>query len=413
MAGASGQGTTFNLPNFEGPLYGISPEDHPFLSMLGGLYGGEPVNSTVFSWQEYDLRAAAVRAALEGANAPTAENRVRGNVKNVLQIVHEAIDVSYTKGATANQVQDVGSAHPNISGTGQGNPVRNEYDWQVEQALKQVARDMEYSLINGTFVEPANNSTARKTRGIVEAITTNAVNAATATGLTADVLDTSAATTEIWTSTGHGFVDRDEIAAIEPTANTTPAIVAGARFWVDVIDANTFYLHTSPTLSLASRVIVDTAVASLDFRRKRPLTASVVKDAMQLAWDNGGLSESETATLMVNSWNKRKLSEAFITGANYQEMSRNVGGVNVQTIETDFGRVNVVLNRYVPVDTIVVVSLDQCRLKWLGTEKGTFFMEPLAKIGASDRSQLYGEFGLEYGNQLAHAKITDLNSAGL
>nr|WP_231648377.1 DUF5309 domain-containing protein [Saccharothrix sp. NRRL B-16348] len=30
------------------------------------------------------------------------------------------------------------------------------------------------------------------------------------------------------------------------------------------------------------------------------------------------------------------------------------------TIETDFGRLSVMLNRYMPTDTVQVVSLDQC-----------------------------------------------------
>ena len=37
-----------------------------------------------------------------------------------------------------------------------------------------------------------------------------------------------------------------------------------------------------------------------------------------------------------------------------------------------------------------------------------FFEEPLAKTGASDKSQLYGEVGLKYGNEKAHAVQTGL-----
>jgi hypothetical protein len=34
--------------------------------------------------------------------------------------------------------------------------------------------------------------------------------------------------------------------------------------------------------------------------------------------------------------------------------------------------------------------------------KGHFFEEPLAKTGASDEVQIYGEIGLEYGKETAH-----------
>jgi hypothetical protein len=43
--------------------------------------------------------------------------------------------------------------------------------------------------------------------------------------------------------------------------------------------------------------------------------------------------------------------------------------------------------------------------------KGHFFAEPLARTGAKDRTQLYGEVGLKYGNQRTHGKIAGLVTA--
>ena len=87
--GITGQSTTFNLPNFVGELFGLTPEDTPFLSMAGGLSGGKSVDATLWGWQTYDLRDASQPSVLEGANAPTAEARVRGWEFNVVQIHHE------------------------------------------------------------------------------------------------------------------------------------------------------------------------------------------------------------------------------------------------------------------------------------------------------------------------------------
>jgi hypothetical protein len=70
--------------------------------------------------------------------------------------------------------------------------------------------------------------------------------------------------------------------------------------------------------------------------------------------------------------------------------------------ETDFGKLNVMLSRIVPKHALTVVSLEQCDPVFLEIpEKGVFFVEPLAKTGASEQAQLYGEIGLEYGNPLA------------
>lgn len=319
MAGITGLGTTFNLPNYVGELFSLSPEDTPFLSAIGGLTGGQAVNSTIFSWSTYDLRDAADdRQRTEGADAPTAEERVRAAGQNVLEIHQEQVSVSYTKQAATNQF--AGSA-PFVGGS---NAVTDELSWQLQQEIKQVARDVEKSFITGTYALPGNNSTARKTRGILEAISTN------------------------------------------------------------VIDLNS-----------------------------AELTADDVLDLMQLAWENGGISETETRTLMCGATVKRKLTDLFVSSKGYQESTRNVGGVDLQTIETDFGRTNLMLNRYVPNTDLVVVSLEECAPRFLEIPgQGHFFAEPLAKTGASEKVQLYGEIGLYYGNQLKHAKISEIGADG-
>lgn len=316
MAGITGMGQTFNLPNFVGELFAVTPTDTPFLSAIGGLTGGKAVTATQFQWQGYDLRSAAQNTKKEGDVAPTAEERVRFNVSNVVQIHQEAVDVSYTKQAATGQFGGL-----SIAGE---NPVKDEFAWQVEQMLKQIARDVEFSFINGQYNLPADNTTARKTRGIMQAVTSNVIPNGTAAAL----------------------------------------------------------------------------------------TEKMVLDLMQMIWDNGGIKESETATVVVNSFQKRALSKIFITDKNYQEAERTVGGVNLQTIDTDFGRINIMLNRYMPADQLAVVSMEQCAPVLLNIpDKGFLFVEMLAKTGANDKAQIYGEIGLEYGNEKAHGKITGLKTS--
>ncbi|USY19719.1 DUF5309 domain-containing protein [Nocardiopsis exhalans] len=324
MPGITGMGTTFNLPNYVGELFSVSPEDTPFLAAIGGLTGGRPANATHFTWSGYDLRdASETRQRTEGADAPTAEGRARFGVMNVVEIHQETVETSYTKQAATGQFGDLGANHPNVEGLSGVNAITDEHGWQIAQALKQVARDVEMSFIRGTYNDPGTNATARRTRGILEAIETN------------------------------------------------------------VIDAD------------------DTGA--------QPLTEAMVLDLLQDVWESGGISESETATLMTGAAQKRALSTIFITDKNYQESTRNVGGVNVQTIETDFGRLNLLLDRWMPADQLAVVSLEQCAPRFLPVPgKGFLFQEELAKTGASDRTQIYGEIGLEYGNEKTHGKIINL-----
>lgn len=310
-------GLTYNLPNFVGDLFSISPEDTPLLSAIGGLTGGREAVDKSFEWEFYDLRDAdEARQRVEGANAPTAEERVRENASNVVEIHQEAVSISYTRMA-------VGARGGYGTSARGSSPVGNELAWQMEQQLKQVARDVELTFIIGEYQNPSNNSTPRKTRGLLEAIQTN------------------------------------------------------------VIDLN-----------------------------GAALTEEDVNDLFQLGFDNGGLQEGETRTLIVGSAMKRQLTKVFLSDHDSQPLSRSVGGVSLQVISTDFGSANVMVDRYMPVDTLIAASLEDLAPRFLNVPgKGHFFWEPLAKVGAAENSQLYGEIGLETGNERKHAKIVKAATA--
>ena len=74
-----------------------------------------------------------------------------------------------------------------------------------------------------------------------------------------------------------------------------------------------------------------------------------------------------------------------------------------------FGQV--AIDRALPADAIAVVSLEQVAPVFLNIPgKGVLFEEELAKTGAADKTQIYGEIGLEYGNQAAHGVLRGLFS---
>lgn len=317
MATITGIATTYNCPNYVGELFAASPEDTPFLSAIGGLTGGESVGSSIFTWEGYDLRDADdSRQRTEGADATALEARARFSAFNVLEIHQEAVAVSYTKlGAT----RQVGSGTSATQVTADTMPA-DELAWQVEQKLKEVARDIEKAFLTGVYSNPATNATPRKTRGLINAITTN-------------------------------------------TATTT--------------------------------------------HKAGELTEDEILDLMQKVWTAGGMRESETRTVIVNATLKRALSRIFLKDAGYRHSDRNVGGVNLQTFETDFGTCNIMLSGLMPVDKLVVASLEQIKPAFLEVPgKGHLFAEPLAKTGSADKVQLYCETGLIYGNEKAHGVLT-------
>src|SRR5690554_2091127 len=122
MPGITGQGTTYNEPNYVGELFRITPEATPLLSAIGGLTGGKSTKAVEKEWQTTDLRDNDQNVALEGAAAPAGQARVRVNVTNVAEIHHSAVETSYTKQSTPNKTTTAG-----VEGT---NPITNEHDEQ-------------------------------------------------------------------------------------------------------------------------------------------------------------------------------------------------------------------------------------------------------------------------------------------
>lgn len=407
MPGITGQGTTFNLPNFVGELFAVTPTDTPFLSAIGGLTGGESADASLFQWQGYDLRDAdKTRQRTEGANAPTGEARVRFNVNNVVEIHQEAVEISYTKLAATGQFNSTGSAHPGSVGIAGTNPVLNELDTQINWALIQIARDVEKGFLNGRFNNPVDNTTPRRTRGILEATTTNVSDQGVLVGDGASTIDAAGVVTE----TAHGLSVNDVVVARALAGDAIGVLDEDQLYFVNTVPgANTFTVSASLG---GATITFPGATGVADFYDTVALTETMVLDLLQTVWTAGGIMQSETATLMTNAGLKRALTNIFITAKGFQETSRTVGGVAVTTIETDFGTLNIMLNRHLPTGALQVVSLEECSPVFLPVpNKGFLFVEPLAKEGASERSQIYGEIGLKYGNERKHGKILGVVAA--
>lgn len=395
-----GQGNTYNLPNYVGELFAATPTDTPFTSSIGGLTGGKRATATIHTWSGYDLRDADKnRQRAEGADAPQAEHRSRYNARNVLEIHQEAVDVSYTRQAATGQFATTGSNQPNAVGIVGTNPVLNERQFQIDASLQQISLDLERGFINGTYQEPSDNSTVRKTRGMMEAVATNVADQGTIVGNGASTIAANGTITEA----SHGLSNGDTVVARALTADAIGPLEEEWVYYVINANAGDFQLARSAS---GAAITFGGAAGTADFYSTQELSEGMVLDLCEEAYANGGLMTSETRTLMCNTQLKRALTYLFVSQKNYQEQTRTVGGVSVSTIQTDFGDLNVMLNRHMPSGALLVVSLEECSPVFLEIpDKGFLFVEPLSKSGASDKYQIYGEVGLEYGNERKHAKL--------
>jgi hypothetical protein len=311
----------------------------------------------------------------------------------VAEIHHSAVETSYTKQGTQNKTSTAG-----VEGT---NPIANEHDHQVMNELKAVAKDVNHAFWNGEYNKPVDNTTARKTRGLLQAISTNRViyGSGELTATTA---------TNVITVT-HALSVGDKVVFTARDAITS--VVIGKVYFVESVSTTVSFKVAATSGGAAITLGTATGVKVIPISTSAP-TLDTYNGLFQKAYDNGGLGDVVSATIACNSSQKRNLTATYASAYAKSDPlagTRNVGGVNLTTIETDFGTLNIMLDRQLPQDALAIVSLEQLAPFFLEVEgQGHFFEEPLAKVGSATRSQLYGEIGLEYGNEKAHAQLRGL-----
>jgi hypothetical protein len=158
--------------------------------MIGGLQGGAIATVQAFEFpvaQPWSLETAAQPAITETASLTAStylKSYVRGQDVNTVQIFEKTISASYAKQSVTGTVYVSGAGNVMLG----PQPVGNEMDWQAAATLQQVAVDIEYTFLQGTYQQATSAAVAAKSRGMVSACTTNTVAAGTAP-LTKDLCD--------------------------------------------------------------------------------------------------------------------------------------------------------------------------------------------------------------------------------
>lgn len=317
-------GTIWSLPNFSGELFTADAINTPFLTMIGGLSGGGKTTSN-FEFptsSEYAFPAAAQPNISETGSltAPVVvlpqvppvqnQNVVRAQVTNVTQIFQEAILLSYVKQSNMGRMSGLNTA-------GDVNNVADELAFQQKIKLQKIARDVEFTFIQGTYALAANQGQANRTRGMIAACA---------------------------------------------LAGGTAQNGAGVQ------------------LSL-------------------PLM-----QALFLAMFNAGAPFSNLV-LYVGGAIKQRLSALY----GFAPTDRNVGGVAIKQLETDFGPVGIVISRFAPANTVLAIEVSACSPVFQPVpKKGVLFYEPLSKTGAAESGQIFGQIGLDHGPAFAHGVLSNV-----
>lgn len=231
--------TTFTHNNWVGPMYSLTPQVTAFLTLAGMMsfdraggvmtVRGPEIQIQTVTGESNDTSS---DANLEGQADPAASHVNPARRINVVEIIHEMIGVSTTAESSPDLIA---TFSPAVARTQLGEmPVRSKMNFQTIEKVKLAARKVNDMYVNGSYAYPADNVTARKTRGIIAATTTNEVLAAAATlasthvdALVLDIVDSGGTFTDMWAFAGS--FQRQKLSAAYTLDTPRTRFVAGVR----------------------------------------------------------------------------------------------------------------------------------------------------------------------------------------
>nr|DAG60672.1 MAG TPA: Major capsid protein [Bacteriophage sp.] len=102
-------------------------------------------------------------------------------------------------------------------------------------------------------------------------------------------------------------------------------------------------------------------------------------------------------------------ADAVQNGLTVIPAAREINGIKLSSVVTPLGIVYLYLGEFLPKGTAFLLNLDVLSPVFQPVPgKGNFFLEKLAKTGAGEQYQLFGQIGLDHGPEWYHAKFTGI-----
>lgn len=308
--------TSFRVLNYDGMLFNKGNTKTPLSSIIGSR--AKSTNHVEFViGQEYTGGGDGEQPEISedaSLTAPDSTYVTREQKTNVTQIFQETVYISYAKQSNMGTLNGI-----NVQNQA-ANPM-NELDFQVGAKIQKVNRDIEYTYINGVYQKAANDQTANKTRGLVQAIETS-------------VMDMASKTLGLW-----------DIAEMLRGMYDVNAPISDLVLWCD------------------------------------PITMFQIN------------------------------ADAVQNGLTIVPADRTINGIALDSVITPLGKVYLRLGECLPAGTALMLNLGVIAPVFQPVPgKGNFFLEPLAKVGAGQKYQLFGQLGLDHGPEWYHGKFTGINT---
>ena len=160
-----------DVNNFTGELFKITPHRTPLLAAAGGLNGGIVTNTTFFQFQKQDNATVSSVTPDDEGGQPNYSGRSRAAQQGVLQIFHEAVQISFTAQAASGEIVPFNlsgnykNSDPALALEG-NNPITDELAYQMELLLETVAKKVEWAAFNASYNDGVVGN--RQMRGLKE-----------------------------------------------------------------------------------------------------------------------------------------------------------------------------------------------------------------------------------------------------
>ena len=182
-------------------------------------------------------------------------------------------------------------------------------------------------------------------------------------------------------------VNRDiEFTFVQGTYNkaTTDSTVNKTRGLTEAIESNVIAMASKP---LGLWDIADGV--------KKVYEANAPQDGLVLWCD-------ATTMFQINA-------DAVQNGLTVIPAAREINGIKLSSVVTPLGVVYLYLGEFLPKGTALLLNLDVISPVYQPVPgKGNFFLEQLAKTGAGEQYQLFGQIGLDHGPEWYHSKFTGI-----
>lgn len=165
----------------------------------------------------------------------------------------------------------------------------------------------------------------------------------------------------------------------------------------------TYQQATNAGVAAQTRGVVTACSTNAVNASSATLSKPLLNQLLRTMAANG--AEFVNPVLFCNAFQKQVLSDIY----GFAPQDRNIGGFNIKQIETDFAVLGVIWAPQMSTSSLLIADMAFCNPVFLPVpDKGVLFYEELARTGASEKGQIYGQIGLDYGPEEYHGKITSL-----